>query len=156
MSSKLVSAALGALVLTFVIGEDANAGVYADDLAKCLVENTTEADRAGLVKWMFSAIVVHPVVQEIASSRPGAMEAANKEVGALVTRLLTVSCEQETRKAMKYEGTSTLQTSFKVLGEVAGQQIFGHPDVARAMARISEHMDSAKFESLHNSVAPEK
>ena len=32
------------------------AGVYSDDLAKCLVNKTTQKDQTDLLRWMFSAV----------------------------------------------------------------------------------------------------
>jgi len=38
----------------------AAAGPFADDMAKCLVNSTSPADRTLLVKWIFSVIALHP------------------------------------------------------------------------------------------------
>ena len=34
--------------------------------------------------------------------------------------------------ALQYEGASTLETSFMILGQVAGQELFSSPEVAAA------------------------
>jgi hypothetical protein len=52
------------------------AGVYTDELAKCLVESTTARDRTTLVRWMFGAATAHPDVASIAKAAPAQMEKA--------------------------------------------------------------------------------
>ena len=44
-----------------------SAGPYTNDLAKCLVVSTSEADKNNLVKWMFAAISSHPEVESMIS-----------------------------------------------------------------------------------------
>ena len=43
------------------------AGPYSDEMAKCLVKSSSDADKNMLVKWMFAAAALHPAVQSIAS-----------------------------------------------------------------------------------------
>ena len=38
-----------------ILAMPAHAGIYGDALAKCLVERTTEADKAAAVAWVFAA-----------------------------------------------------------------------------------------------------
>ena len=48
------SAVAVTLLLASLATEPALAGPYSDDLTKCLVRSTTNADRNALVKWMFA------------------------------------------------------------------------------------------------------
>lgn len=121
------------------------AGVYTDDLSKCLVESTTEQDRVGLVRWMFVAASAHPAVRPISNVTEADLDAANKGMAELVVRLLTESCRDAARKAVQYEGTSTFEASFEVLGGVAGQELFGSPEVAAALAGLEKHMDGQRL-----------
>ena len=50
MSPRQLTIALVALTTS-----TAWAGVYTDDLSKCLVDGTTTDDRTALVKWIFTA-----------------------------------------------------------------------------------------------------
>ena len=126
----------------------ATAGPYADDLAKCLVSSTTENDRIQLVRWMFSAASLHPAVEPISSVTAADLDAANKTIADLVVKLLTDSCRAQTKDAIKYEGSATLETAFSVLGQVAGQELFTSPEVAAAMAGLEHHMDAEKLGEL--------
>jgi len=129
----------------------ASAGLYSDDLAKCLVESTTKEDRTALVRWMFAAAGSHPAVASIANVSPHAMDEANASTGALFMRLLTDSCKDKAKRALAYEGPSAIQLSFQVLGQVAAGELFSSPEVRAAMAGLQQHVDNKKLEELKNS-----
>jgi hypothetical protein len=124
------------------------AGVYADDLSKCLVEATTLEDRITLVRWIFTAVSAHPAVASMTSASPADVEKSNAKAGALFMRLLTETCLDVSKKAIKYEGPLAIQLSFQVLGQVATTEMFSHPDVAKVMAGLDKHVDAKKLEAL--------
>lgn len=126
----------------------ANAGVYGDEMAKCLVESTTPEDRTDLVRWMFVAISLHPAVETLSSISDEQMNTANKGAADLFMRLLTESCRDETEKALQYEGQAVLETSFGVLGQVAGAEIFAAPEVGEVLAGLEGYMDAEKLSEL--------
>ena len=115
---------LNCIVFSIAVGFSFNsfAGSYTDELSKCLIESTSSADRIDLVKWMFMAGALHPEVKTIASISEKQRDDANKNVAGLFMRLLTDTCKSATEKALKYEGASTIETSFRILGQVAGQE----------------------------------
>jgi hypothetical protein len=98
----------------------AMAGIYTDDLSRCLVEKITPAD----------------------------VDRHNKAAGALLMRLLTESCVATSKKAVKYEGGAALQTSFSVLGQAAAGEIFANPDVLKIMGGLEQYLDKEKLEAL--------
>jgi hypothetical protein len=126
----------------------ASAGVYTDELSKCLVESTTTEDRTALVHWLFAAASVHPAISSLSTVKPADMDAANQTIGALFMRLLTDSCKEQAQKALRFEGPATIQLSFTVLGQVAGAELFSNPLVAKEMSGIEKFIDPAKLESL--------
>jgi hypothetical protein len=136
--------------LAFVFGgvSSASAGVYADDLGKCLVASTTQDDRTSLVRWMFMAAAHHPAVKPIAAITPAQQDESDKAMGALVMRLLTDSCKTEAQKAIQYEGPITLQLAFEVLGRVAGQELFSSPEVTGNFQGLAKYIDSDKLKAL--------
>ncbi len=73
----------------------AHAGLYTDDLARCLVDSTSKDDRVALVRWMFVAAAAHPAVASIANVSPKDREEADKKLATLFMRLLTDSCKEE-------------------------------------------------------------
>ncbi len=137
-----------AFILAFFLPCFANAGPYTDDLSKCLVESTTKDDRVALVRWMFAAASAHPAVASIATVSAEDLDKANAETGALFMRLLTETCEDKARKALAYEGNTTIPTSFQILGQVAGSELFSSPEVTQAMAGLRHHIDEKKLEAL--------
>lgn len=142
--AALAAALLGGLAYAL----PAQAGPYADDLSKCLVSSTSKDDRAALVTWMFAAASAHPAVKSLATVTPKQLDDANKRVAGLFMHLLTESCKSQTEQAMQYEGASTLQASFQVLGQVAGQELFASPEVGAAMAGLGKYVDEARLKEL--------
>ena len=128
--------------------QEALAGPYSDTLAKCLVSSTTTEDRSSLVRWMFTAASLHPAVKPISNVSDEQLDEANRIIANLVTDLLTESCREETEQALQYEGTTTIQTSFMVLGQVAGQELFASPEVAAGLSGLEKHIDEEKLGSL--------
>ena len=136
------------LTLVLMTPSLALAGPYADEMAKCLVRSTTDADRNFLVKWMFAAAALHPAVKSIAAISDTQRDELNRSTAKMLERLVTESCKVEMTDAIKYEGTGTIQTSFQVLGQVAARGLFADPSVAQAMADVDNHMDRQKIEKL--------
>lgn len=124
------------------------AGVYGDEMSKCLVDSTTVEDRTDLVRWMFVAISLHPAVESLSSVTEEQMDKANKDAADLFMRLLTESCREATEKALQYEGQSVLETSFGVLGQVAGSEIFNASEVGAVLAGLEGYMDAEKLSEL--------
>lgn len=139
----LIAATITASVPTSVY-----AGPFTDNLSKCLVESTSTRDRNALVQWMFSAASLHPAVQSIASVSEQQLDEATKSTAELFMKLLTETCKQETIKALEYEGNLTLQTSFEVLGQVAGRELFSSPEVNAGMSKLDTYLDQEKLKSL--------
>ena len=137
-----------AAAVVLVATSNAHAGPYANELAKCLIDSTSVSDRTALVKWMFSAASLHPAVKSISSVSNEQLDEANKNTANLFIKLLTESCEAETKKALKYEGEVTIQTSFEVLGQVAGRELFSSPEVTKAMSGLDKHLDEDKLRKL--------
>ena len=127
---------------------NAHAGIYIENLSKCLVKSTSTEDRTALVKWMFSAASLHPAAQSITTVSKQQRDETNKNTADLLTRLLTHSCEQETKKAVEFEGSITIQTSFQVLGEVAGRELFSNPEVNDGMSEMGKYLDQDKLDYL--------
>ena len=123
------------------------AGEYSDALSECLLGATTEADKRSLVKWMFTAMALHPATQEIADVSLSDREQANREMAELIIRLLSRTCFSETRLALKNEGSTALQTSFAALGQVAATDLFSNPNVAAGLASIETYISAEDLEN---------
>ena len=136
------------LVLALGLSGAAKAGVYGDDLAKCLVKSASPADQKDFVIWAFAAMSAHPSVQAYSKFTDEERTAANKRVAALYERLMTVDCRAETVAAVKYEGTSAIEQGFSLLGQVAFRALMGDPKVAQQFSDLQKYVDVKKFEAL--------
>lgn len=144
---KKIFTAFTALLICISINAPAHAGVYTDDLTRCIVETTTEKDRIKFVKWMFSAMSKHPAVNSIASVSDDQINTANKQVAQLFMRIMTETCKEKAKKAIKYDGQLAMQTSFQVLGQVAAQELFSNPEVAGVMSGLEMYIDTDELAS---------
>jgi hypothetical protein len=153
--SAVSKAILSVALLAAFTMPKAWAGVYTDELSKCLVESTSPDDRTALVKWLFTAASAHPAIGSLYAAKPEDKEAANQAIGGLFMKLLTESCKAQTQKALRYEGPATIQLSFTVLGQVAGAELFSNPAVAREMSGIEKFFDARKLEALTAETTPD-
>jgi hypothetical protein len=117
------------------------AGPYSDDLAKCLVRSTTSKDKTVLVQWMFAMASLNSDVKQLSAVTTAQRTELHRRFADMVQILLTKSCLKETRDAVQYEGPSTLETSFNVLGQVAGRELFADPNVAGGMKELEGMLD---------------
>ena len=139
--------------LLFAGAAPSSAGVFGDDLTRCVVDATTKEDRATLVRWIFVAMAQHPMVSSMSSVKASDKEQANKEVGALFMRVITEACAEKTRTAMKAEGPGALTASFQVLGQVAARELFADPNVIAVMSGLEKYFDAEKLKALGTDLA---
>jgi len=125
----------------------AHAGVYGDDLAKCLVERTSDADKILLAQWIYTVISVHPSATSLAKIGDSDREAIAERAGKVFERLLTVSCREQAAKAIKYEGAESLGNGFKVLGGIAMTTLLEDPAVSAESQNFVRYVDQAKIKA---------
>jgi hypothetical protein len=137
------NAVFGATALAILAGTalPASAGVYGDDVTRCIVKSTSDDDHIILVRWVFAAMALHPAIKTYASVSEVDRAGFNKQVGDMVTRLLTKDCRKETVTALKYEGTGFMEQSFKALGEIAMGGLMAAPEVNAGFAELTKAMD---------------
>ena len=125
-----------------------HAGVYSDDMTKCLVASTSQQDKVALVRWIFATAALHPEVASIANISASERESLNRSMGALVEKLLTQTCRKQTMDAIKYEGPVAFQQSFNVLGQVAMRELMDNKEVSASAGAFAQYMDKKKLESI--------
>lgn len=142
-------AAVLSVLMTFLgLIPPAQAGVYSDDLSKCLVKSSSVSDQTALIAWMYLAMSVHPALRAYSTITDAQRTAADKVAAELLQRLVLVDCRAESLAAMKYEGGGTLETAFSVLGQVAMRGLMSDPQVAKQFASLGTFVDQKKFEDL--------
>lgn len=133
------------IALLLFANHSAYAGIYTDDLSRCLVSATSNQDRLDLVRWIFSAMSLHPAVQDLAAVQEAERLALTERLGQLTSRLLIEDCKAEAKEAVRYEGETAIQNSFQTLGEVAASELFANPAVAQGIGEIEKYFDSEGF-----------
>jgi hypothetical protein len=126
----------------------AHAGVYSDDMAKCLVASTSQKDKVALVRWIFANAALHPDVASISRVSSTERETLDRGAAALLEKLLTESCRKQTEDAIRYEGPMAFQLSFQVLGQVAMKELMSNKDVAAGFQGFAKYVDAKKIEAL--------
>jgi hypothetical protein len=138
---------LAVCAATLAAGQ-AHAGVYGDDLSKCLVAKTTDADRQLLIQWIFSAMSVNPNLKGVVTVPEAQREATSKDAANLLETLLLTTCRESTTAALKYEGTNVIETSFGVLGQVAMRGLMSDPKVTGELERMGSYIHEDRWAQL--------
>lgn len=138
------------LVFTLMFSSGTNAGVYTDDLARCIVDNTLVRDRIELVRFIYIAMSQHSDIKHLSNISSNQADDSLREVAHLLTVLLTRRCKDESTKALKYEGELAYAHAFEVLGGVAMQDLMGNRDVKRYYDSIENYLDHRDFADMHN------
>lgn len=126
----------------------ATAGIYADDLTRCLVSSTTPSDRISFVRWMFAAMSAHEAVASLATVTPAERESMTEETTKIFQRLILTDCREQASNAIKYEGGGTLEASFEVVGQVAMGDLMRDPNVAAVFESMQSYMDKDQWETF--------
>jgi len=140
-----VSILLASFVLTT---SPAKAGVYSDELAKCIVKKTTAQDKVNLIKWVFTVITLHPELKSMANVTTKERDKNSRTIAKIFENLLVSSCKAETNDAVRYEGNSAIASAFQVLGQVAARELFTNPAVSAGMANVAKYFDKKKFQNI--------
>lgn len=145
MSAKKIFASI-ALSAAAMSSMPAHAGVYGDDLGKCLVKSATVEDKRQLVQWFYFAIALNPELKPYANITQEKRDAADKAIAALFSRLVGESCTSETKLALQYEGLTAFRGAFELLGQIAGRELVTAPEVAAGTSTFTRFLDSAELQ----------
>jgi hypothetical protein len=126
----------------------ASAGVFSDDLSRCLVNKTTDYDQRQLKRWMFSAFSLDPTLAPLARIDPQQRVQIRSAATAIYNRLLVSDCRKEAVAALKNEGSNALVPAFGVLGRATAQQIFKFPQADAEFDRFADGFDKEEVEKL--------
>lgn len=143
-----IAAATLALVLSLAAATPATAGLYSDDLARCLVSATSSDDKLSLIRWVVVQITKHPNVSDLSRITPTQEKSADMEVARLFERLITDNCRDQSKAAFRYEGQDAFKASFEVLGTVAMQELVSHKDVDSGFSGFTQYLNEAAFKGI--------
>jgi hypothetical protein len=142
------AAAAAAALIVAASSAPAQAGIYADDLAKCLVRSTSASDQQALVFWIYSAMSSHPQVRPFSKLTEADQLKTSKSAAELMQRLITADCRRETVEAFRYEGTGTMEAAFGVLGQVAVRNLMNEPAVGETLEGMAAYLDKDALQAL--------
>ena len=127
----------------------AQAGVYSNDLGKCMVAKTSDADKAVLIRWIFISISSTPAIKDLVRINDEQRTDNSKAVASLLVRLLSVDCRKETVLGLKYDGSSAIDTSFAILGEASMSSLMTGPDVMAGLIAPTKYIDNKALEGVY-------
>ena len=140
--------AVGILLASQVLAAAPSVGVGtpSEELSKCLVRSTTDADRAMIIQWVVAMLLLHPDVKSLAAIPEGRRHDLSKQFGLLCQRLLTESCVAPAREAVKVDGHGALGKSFNVLAQSAVLRLMSDPNVSNGMSEFPKYIDQEKLQ----------
>jgi hypothetical protein len=135
------------VIVLLAVSVAAYAQPQSNALTSCLADNTSGKDRKDLASWIFLAMAAHPEIKQYASAnRSAAEDKSARTMAALVTRLLTESCANETKAVVKAGGSFDL--AFRNLGELAIQELMAETSVKESMELFRRYLDKERFRKL--------
>ena len=141
---------IGAVMLGLTLGAAtaASAGVYSDDMGRCLARSATEADKAVLTQWMFSEMSLNPALKPVVTISPQQRKDLEKKGALLFQRLLLEDCRKETTAGLKNEGGASIQASFGVLGQIAMRGLMTDPAVMEGVTGMAGYLDKDRWDAI--------
>lgn len=124
------------------------AGQATSDFGVCLVDSLTGKERKNLAKWIFFGIASHPEIADYSNISSADVDASDRFVGSLVTRLITEDCPAKAKAALDEGGSKAFEEAFNLVGRVAMQELMTDPAVSRATSGFEKYMDKEKFKAL--------
>jgi hypothetical protein len=140
--------AAGIFCVVALCGSTASAGIYTDDLSRCLVRSSSEQDRTLLTRWMFISMASNPAVKSLATVTPQVRTEANQGIARLFERLILTDCRKETIEALKYDGRGAFEAGFQTLGMVAGRELMMGPGMADETREMETLLHKDQWEAL--------
>jgi len=122
--------------------QPASAGPAADALGQCFVQYTSPQDRVDLVQWIGTAIAAHPSISPVISTNTDMLDQLDRNMAALLTRLMIEDCLEELKYAVAVEGEAVFMQSGEIMGRIAMQDIMTSPAVTQRIEGFTSHLDA--------------
>lgn len=145
---RIYKALLLTVILQFSMPGIVQAGVYSDDLGKCLVNTTTKNERQQLVKVIFAGIAKHPSTSYMADISTVQEDEFMRQFASIFTDLMTERCVEQARLAIRYEGLQAIENSFELLGKIAVQDLMTHPAINAYFEGMATYIDENALNAL--------
>lgn len=119
-------------------------------LGVCLTDSLTGKERKSLARWMFFAQSRHPSLIGFASASAEDIDETDRDVGKILTRLLTVECASHVSAAHK-SSPLAMQFAFQLVGEQAMTELMTSPEVLAFFGGHAKYTDMARINEIMNS-----
>ena len=149
MRSAICAATLAAAACAAPL---AHAGVFADDLSRCMTQKATKEDKLAFIRWMFGAIALNPAVTQYSTITASQRDMFGKEVTQTFERVLLVDCRKETVAALKNEGEMAVLGSFEFFGRTATMELLSDPNTIAELQKMDGASDEAAWDKLYAEV----
>lgn len=132
------------MTVVFWAASQAQAGPYADELKKCLVESSSPKDLTLLVRWIAKAINAHPQLSDISALSERKKADIDQQLARYFERVLFEDCQAPVRDLIKYENADGMRVAFEFLGQVAMKQVMEDPRVTQSVSDFSKYINPLK------------
>jgi hypothetical protein len=113
-----------------------------------VVKSTSETDKAVLVQFIFAAMAADPAVKTMSAVTEAQRSLLSRHFAEIEQRLMFTDCRSEAVAALKNEGTSVVEQSFSVLGQVAMRGLMSGPGIQAVMKDMASNMNKDKWVAL--------
>lgn len=113
----------------------------------CLVDSLNGKERKLLARWMYFIMATHPEMRKFANISAKERITTDKEIGKLVTRLLTKDCSEELIIAQK-SGVLILEKAFEKVGEVAMMELMNNENVTNASQNFANYANTEAINKI--------
>ncbi|MBY7669135.1 hypothetical protein [Vibrio anguillarum] len=137
-----------ALLLSFLFSGLAQASQEAQQLGVCLTDSLNGKERKNLAKWIYLGMSSHSVIKPFSNVSAKDLEISDQYVGKLITRLITEDCPKQAKAASKVLGTAAFEQAFKVVGQVAMQELMTESSVGKSLGGFEKYLDQDKFNQV--------
>ena len=134
------------LLFSFLNTQISYANESAQKLGVCMTDSLNGKERKNLAKWIFFGMSAHSSINKYINASQEDFDSTNKFVGELITRLLTVDCPVQAKKAIDDGGPAAFEFAFRIVGEVAMQEIMAEASVADSLGSFEKYIDQDKFD----------
>ncbi|PML93012.1 hypothetical protein BCT64_14840 [Vibrio breoganii] len=137
------------LILTLCIGVFSTATIEASqkgqELGVCLSDSLNGKERKLLVRWTYFGLSTHSTIKPYSNISKEDIDSTNKQVGALMTRLIAEDCPKEASAAYEANGSKAIEQAFGIVGQVAFQELMNESSVLQSFEGYLDYIDEDKI-----------
>ena len=124
------------------------AGPFSDQMARCIVDKTTQPEKIMFMQWLYAGMSKHPNLAGMSTISDSQGIRFSQLTADIVIDLMTDRCGHETKQAMRYEGENAAASAFKILGQVAMKELMVDQDVNSFISGLGRYIDEDAFDEI--------